>query len=197
MKNPVFKFKDLQGQLISINSNSDIQTLSKSYQGQNFVQILICKEHKGVGIEHKDHQQKNANRIQKRQTILEKIYGGSGSDYQAFVTQNEQLPVGKLIKKFAEVNGILKKKEKKEKKEKSPQQEDRKFERKRKILEKIFGGEEKNKQEQFLKENKDLKLGELIKKYSEINGTKDNMPNNEKNSLKKKERILEKLSAVL
>lgn len=51
------------------------------------------------------------------------------------------MPVGKLIKKFGEDNGILKKKEKG-----TEEGGDRKLERKRKVLEKIFGTEGKDKQ---------------------------------------------------
>ena len=97
-----------------------------------------------------------------------------------------------MIRKFAEDNGIVKKKEKKEK---TTEEGDRKIERKRKVLERIFGVEEKDKQEQFLNENKELRLGQLIKKYSEVNGIKE--VHTEEKKLKRKERILEKLSVVL
>ena len=69
--------------------------------------------------------------------------------------------MGQLIKKYAEVNGITNEKMKKENfKNKS--------ERRTKILAKVFGGEP-TVFAKFEEENKDLKIGKLIKKYAETN----------------------------
>lgn len=69
--------------------------------------------------------------------------------------------MGQLIKKYAEVNGITNEKVKKENfKNKS--------ERRTKILSKVFKGEPTD-FVKFEEENKDLKIGKLLKKYAEVN----------------------------
>ena len=156
-------FKDNKGEEITINSEEEVSLLKKIFNGQNFVEISLGGKHAGHGHSHKRHHSHSkgkhhggkVNRKEKRTKVLAKIYGGEPAQYEAFEQEHSELHMGKLIKIFAEKNGI----------EKS----NNKCERKTNVLAKVYGGEP-NDFKEFYEQNNELKVGELIRKYAQEKG---------------------------
>lgn len=202
-KEPKLFFTDLNGTEVAIKSEEDLSLLKKIYDGQNFVQIRLDakghghghghgRRHHGQSHEHHAHRHSSEkghgkDKKAKRTNVLAKVYGGEPSQFESFEEENKNLPMGKLIKAYAEKNGIT-----------TPVDLGHKAERRTKVLAKVFKGQPQD-FEEFQKANETLRLGELIQKYSEEKGIdiKDKKPWNKELHAGRIEKKTERLAIVL